>query len=109
MQIIKYPAREDWTDLLVRPAMDHTTLYGTVREVLDDVRHRGDEALRDYTRQFDQVEVGNLAVSEQEFAEAERSTLAKLHAYNSPEVEYFLGHFVRPFGMSLDRLSLGLK
>ena len=72
MQIIKYPAREDWTDLLVRPAMDHTTLYGTVREVLDDVRHRGDEALRDYTRQFDQVEVGDLAVSEQEFAEAER-------------------------------------
>ncbi len=53
--------------------------------------------------------VEELAQGNTEFAEAERSTLAKLHAYNSPEVEYFLGHFVRPFGMSLDRLSLGLK
>lgn len=52
--------------------------------------------------------VEELAQGNTEFAEAERSTLAKLKAYNSPEVEYFLGHFVRPFGMSLDRLSLGL-
>lgn len=52
--------------------------------------------------------VEELAQGNTEFAEAERSTLAKLHAYSSPEVEYFLEHFVTPFGMSLDLLSKGL-
>ena len=70
MQIIKYPVREDWGAILARPAIDHTALYGTVKGVLDDVRSRGDAALRDYTLRFDQVKVDDLAVSEQEFAEA---------------------------------------
>lgn len=53
--------------------------------------------------------VEELAQGNTEFAEAERSTLAKLHSYNSPETEYFLDHFVRPFGMSLDSLSEGIN
>lgn len=38
--------------------------------IIDDVRSRGDEALRDYAEQFDHAIVGELAVSEQEMAEA---------------------------------------
>lgn len=61
------------------------------------------DTLAAYVKCVEELSQGN-----SEFAEAERSTLAKLHAYNSPEVEYFLSHFVRPFGMSLDSLSAGL-
>ena len=50
-----------------------------------------------------------LAQGNSEFAEAERSTLVKLHAYDSPEVEYFLSVFVPSFGQSLDVLSRGLS
>ncbi len=35
-----------------------------VRRVIDDVRARGDEALRHYTRAFDRAEVGDLQVSD---------------------------------------------
>ena len=36
----------------------------TVTAILDDVRRRGDEALLEYTRQFDRVEVANAAALE---------------------------------------------
>jgi len=41
-----------------------------VLEIIADVRKRGDEAIYDYTKRFDNVEVNNLIVSEEEFAEA---------------------------------------
>jgi histidinol dehydrogenase len=44
-----------------------------VRRVIDDVRTRGDEALRHYTREFDRVDVGELKVSDAQIdAAAER-------------------------------------
>ena len=38
MEIIKYPRREEWSSLIKRPALDVTTLFDTVRTVLDEVR-----------------------------------------------------------------------
>ncbi|TDB39965.1 MAG: histidinol dehydrogenase [Actinobacteria bacterium] len=38
--------------------------------IIDDVRARGDEALRDYTEQFDHAVVGEFAVTEEEMTEA---------------------------------------
>ena len=40
-----------------------------------------------------------------EFANAERQTLAALHAYNMPEVEYFIEHFIPAFEKTLDELG----
>lgn len=41
-----------------------------VSAILERVRNEGDEALFDYTKQFDQVEISELKVSEEEMAEA---------------------------------------
>ena len=49
--------------------------------------------------------VEELAQGNREFAEAENSTKAKLAAYGSAEVDFFLREFVTPFGLSLDKLS----
>jgi len=38
--------------------------------IIEDVRARGDEALRDYTEQFDHAVIGDLAVTEAEMTEA---------------------------------------
>ena len=43
MEIIKYPGREEWSSLIKRPALDVTTLFDTVRTVLDEVREQGSE------------------------------------------------------------------
>lgn len=71
MEIIKYPSREDWGELTKRPALDVTTLFDTVRGVLDDVRQNGDAAVRSYEERFDKVSLPNLQVSDDEMDRAE--------------------------------------
>lgn len=70
MQIIKYPPRDVWEDLIRRPAIDDAHLSDTVREILDDVRQRGDEAVRRYEAKFDHVELESLLLSGAEKTEA---------------------------------------
>jgi len=49
-----------------------------VKAILADVKERGDEALREYTRKFDRVELDRFRVSEEEFAEAEKQVLPEV-------------------------------
>lgn len=55
MEIIKYPSKEEWEGLAKRPALDVTTLFDTVRTVLDEVRQEGDAAVKRYEEKFDKV------------------------------------------------------
>lgn len=71
MEVIKYPSRETWSELLLRPALDTKVLAETVSGILDDVRMNGDAALRKYSREFDNVELDDVQVSLGEFDEAE--------------------------------------
>lgn len=72
MNIIRYPDPACWEELLRRPALDGTRLNDTVRAVLQEVRARGDEAVKAYEEQFDHVRLDSLAVSPAEWDEAER-------------------------------------
>ncbi|MDR3061148.1 MAG: histidinol dehydrogenase [Dysgonamonadaceae bacterium] len=71
MQIIKYPDRKDWAQLLSRPVLDNSSLYETVRSILDDVKERKDLAVIEYEAKFDQARLSRLAVTEEEMNEAE--------------------------------------
>ena len=51
---------------------DRPDIEAGVRQILRDVRERGDEAVRDCLRRFDGVELETFAASPEEFAEAER-------------------------------------
>lgn len=72
MEIIKYPSEPDWERLLTRSTLDTTRLFSTVQAVLDEVRKKGDEAVKEFEKKFDKAELASLAVSEAEFEEAER-------------------------------------
>ena len=50
--------------------MDVSQLNATVASVLDDVKRRGDEAVKDYELKFDHVALQSLAVSSDEMEEA---------------------------------------
>ena len=52
MEIIKYPGREEWSSLIKRPALDVTTLFDTVRTVLDEVREQGDIRSEEHTSEL---------------------------------------------------------
>ena len=71
MNVITYPKREDWDEMLKRPVMNVDTLRETVARVLADVKARGDQAVKEYEKQFDHVELDSLAVTEDEMYEAE--------------------------------------
>lgn len=71
MKIIKYPNKDQWAELLARPAFDNSSLTETVRGVLNDVRTRGDVAVKEYELKFDKVELDSLCVSATEIEEAE--------------------------------------
>lgn len=70
MEIIKYPLQEEWASIAKRPSLDVTSLFDTVRSVLNDVRNSGDEAVRRYEEKFDKVLLSELVVSESEKEEA---------------------------------------
>lgn len=57
--------------LLMRPAISASdSISRTVAEILDNVKARGDDALREYSAKFDKTDVKALRVTEQEMAEA---------------------------------------
>lgn len=71
MEVIKYPGRGEWEMLAKRPALDVTTLFDTVRTVLEEVRTEGDAAVKRYEEKFDKVILSCLQVSEEELREAD--------------------------------------
>lgn len=71
MQIIKYPHKTQWNDLLKRPLFDISSLHDTVWTVLKDVQNNGDEAVKKYEEKFDKVKLSSLIVTDQEI---DRST-----------------------------------
>ncbi len=80
MQIIKYPGRNEWAQLVERPHLDISQINGVVSSVLDDIRQRGDEAVKHYEQKFDKVELSSLAVTEAEMTEAEAMVSDELKA-----------------------------
>lgn len=78
MRIFKYPQPCDWADLVERPHMDVSSLGATVSAVLQDVKTRGDEAVKEYEEKFDHARLTDLAVSQDEMDEAERLVSAEL-------------------------------
>ena len=67
METIITPPRELWDALTARniPA-DDPEVTRTVERIVEDVRSRGDEALREYAMRFDGAEPGSIEISEEE-------------------------------------------
>lgn len=80
MKTIKYPEKNEWKKLLKRPALNYDMLRDTVNTVLAKVRAEGDKAVIEYEEKFDKVQLSSLAVSEEEFNEAEKEVSIELKA-----------------------------
>lgn len=70
MKEINYPRKEDWTELLKRPALNAANLNDTVQKILDRVKAEGDKAVLECEVAFDKVQLKNLAVTQEEADEA---------------------------------------
>lgn len=70
MKLIKYPAKEDWKEILQRPVFNSSLLQEKVKAVLNDVKQNGDDAVKKYTQQFDGLILNDVVVAEKEITEA---------------------------------------
>lgn len=78
MELIKYPTKEIWKDIVKRPSIDNISLEATVQSVLSDIKTNGQLAVKKYTLQFDKVNLENILVSNDEFSVAEKSITTEL-------------------------------
>ena len=70
IKIIKYPTKNSFQKLTERVLLNNEGLTTKVQQVITDVKEKGNEAIRRYTKQFDKVAVSEFLVSNQEFVEA---------------------------------------
>jgi len=73
MNIISFPAKEQWPELLARPVFEAKDIEEKVLPILAQVKEQGDEGIRILARKFDNTELSDLAFSEAEFADADEN------------------------------------
>ena len=66
MKLYRYPDKENWKGIILRPVADNSALEKTVKKILQKVKKNGDKAVLKYTKEFDEVKLNNLLVSETE-------------------------------------------
>ncbi len=80
MIVYKNPDEQALREIVKRPTKDAADLTAIVSAVLARIQREGDAAVIDYERQFDKVQLSQLAVTESEFEAAERMVSADLKA-----------------------------
>ena len=66
MQIVQHPSRNTWDQLVQRPTASYAELEKPVKKILDQVKSKGDKAVRKFTSDFDGVRLRNLEVTPKE-------------------------------------------
>ena len=70
MKTYFYPNIDERKQLLLRPAFDTSSLQEKVKIVLNDVKLKGDTAVKKFTQEFDGVSLNDFRVNEKEIGEA---------------------------------------
>lgn len=78
MKVYDRPDRSQWPEILKRPLLDVSELSATVGGLLNTIRLRGEEALRELTLRFDGVAVEQWEVTSAEIERAEELTSPEL-------------------------------
>ena len=78
MRKILNPKAESWDEIIKRPSVNYENLLALVSEVFDEIQKVGDKAIFNYTKRFDQIQIENLNVTENEISQANKSVPKKL-------------------------------
>lgn len=73
-----YPTSAELLETLKRPEKNSDDLENLVKEIFDDLKAKGDIALKNYSKKFDNVELTNIKVTEEEFNVAKSNVSADL-------------------------------
>lgn len=70
LALYEYPEKKSWKKLLLRPALDNSSLEASVSNILKEVKQNGDDAVRRFASMFDKVTIHKFKVTDEEIAEA---------------------------------------
>ena len=70
IKTMKYTNMVELKNELSRSQFSHNDVNAIVKDILDDVKLRGDQALYDYNKKFDNVSLSSLQVTEKEIEDA---------------------------------------
>ena len=93
--IIKYPERSTWESFLKRPVLEKKNLKSLIKEIFSNVEANGDEALRNYSKEFDKVNLDNLLVSEKEMQAADSISEELKNAIAEAKENIYQFHFAQ--------------
>ncbi|HEV8270690.1 MAG TPA: histidinol dehydrogenase [Chitinophagaceae bacterium] len=71
INVIRYPDRKDWQEIIKRPVFENASLEKTVKKILERIKAKGDKGVRKYTKEFDGVKLKKIAVSEKKIKASE--------------------------------------
>lgn len=119
IKVIKYPDKKEWKELVKRPVFENVSLEKTVRKILENVKTKGDKAVRKYTKEFDGVKLKKLAVSEteikvaetllsQELKDAIRQATSNIEKFHQSQIEEIKVIETMP-GIKCWRKSVGIE
>lgn len=123
MQVIINPQPNEWTTLSERPALDTSSLFDTVKCIMDEIRLEGNAAVIRYSNKFDKASLTELEVTQEEIDEAVDSVsielkqaifiatqnIEKFHAaqrFNAIEVETMPGVICWQKALPIERVGL---
>jgi histidinol dehydrogenase len=70
MNIFEFPSKEQYADILKRPTLAFDEIEHKVRPIILEVKSKGDEALRKYALEFDNILIDNFRVDLSEIQNA---------------------------------------
>jgi histidinol dehydrogenase len=71
IDVIKYPELSTIPNLLQRPFANSSAVQESVIKILEDVEMRGDKAVKEFTLQFDKIDLNDFKVNQDELAAAD--------------------------------------
>ncbi|MGQ1909339.1 histidinol dehydrogenase [Marinifilum sp. RC60d5] len=78
MQVINYPSKKDWQQILTRPTIDMDELEEVVNQIFKEIKADGDKALLKYTWFYDRIKINELEVSAEEINASEQEISKEL-------------------------------
>ncbi|MBN2520501.1 MAG: histidinol dehydrogenase [Bacteroidales bacterium] len=70
MEIIKFPEKNKWKEILQRPILKTEDIDRIVIDILNDIKRNGDKAIFKYTAKFDRVDLSVLQIKNEEIEKA---------------------------------------
>src|SRR5688572_11279719 len=97
MKLFVNPAKEEWEALVKRPEINRRDLSAQVKEIVEEVKANGDDALRAFSKKFDGIEVAEICVPPSSFWEAKvqvppalqtaiRQAAANIHKFHATQI-----------------------